>query len=94
MLERLTSDKHSNLLGQFLSYEENEVLWIRTLAIGLTEAIILARDKDSSLLVLSVSVKEKSFVRIKFPQNGTQIFVKGVSWYLSLGPDAIKLFYL
>jgi len=30
-LETLTSDKHSNLLGQFLSYEENEVLWIRTL---------------------------------------------------------------
>ncbi len=30
MLERLTSDKHSNLLGQFLSYEENEVLWICT----------------------------------------------------------------
>ncbi len=28
MLERLTSDKHSNLLGQFLGYEENEVLWI------------------------------------------------------------------
>ncbi len=27
----LTSDKHSNLLDQFLSYEENEVLWIRTL---------------------------------------------------------------
>ncbi len=27
----LTNDKHSNLLGQFLSYEENEVLWIRTL---------------------------------------------------------------
>jgi hypothetical protein len=25
-----TSDKHSNLLGQFLSYEENEVLRIRT----------------------------------------------------------------
>ncbi len=24
--ERLTSDKRSNLLGQFLSYEENEVL--------------------------------------------------------------------
>ncbi len=30
MLERLISDKHSNLLGQFLSYEENEVLWMRT----------------------------------------------------------------
>jgi hypothetical protein len=30
LLERLTSDKPSNLLGQFLSYEENEVLWIRT----------------------------------------------------------------
>ncbi len=29
-LERLTSDKHSNLLGQFLIYEENEVLWIHT----------------------------------------------------------------
>jgi hypothetical protein len=25
-LERLTSYKHSNLLGQLLSYEENEVL--------------------------------------------------------------------
>jgi hypothetical protein len=29
-LERLTNDKRSNLVGQFLSYEENEVLWIRT----------------------------------------------------------------
>ncbi len=27
-LERLTSDKHSNLLCQFQSYKENEVLWI------------------------------------------------------------------
>ncbi len=26
----LASDKHSNLWGQFLSYKENEVLWIRT----------------------------------------------------------------
>ncbi len=26
----LTSDKHSNLLGQLPSYKENEVLWIRT----------------------------------------------------------------
>ncbi len=25
-LERLTNVKHSNLLGQFISYEENEVL--------------------------------------------------------------------
>ncbi len=25
-LERLTSDKHSNLSGQFVSYKENEVL--------------------------------------------------------------------
>ncbi len=30
MLERLASDKQTNLLGQFLSYEENEVFWIRT----------------------------------------------------------------
>ncbi len=30
----LTSDKHSNLLGQFLSYEEREVLWIRTLILN------------------------------------------------------------
>ncbi len=30
-LETLTSDKHSTLLGQFLSYKENEVLWIRTI---------------------------------------------------------------
>ncbi len=31
MLERFTSAKHSNLFGQFISYEENEVLWIRTM---------------------------------------------------------------
>ncbi len=30
-LEMLTSDKHSTLLGQFQSYEENEALLIRTL---------------------------------------------------------------
>ncbi len=29
MLERLATEKHSGLLGPFLSYEENEVLWIR-----------------------------------------------------------------
>jgi hypothetical protein len=27
-LETLASDKQSNLLGPFVSYEENEVLWI------------------------------------------------------------------
>jgi hypothetical protein len=27
-LERLARDKHSSLLGPFVSYEENEVLWI------------------------------------------------------------------
>jgi hypothetical protein len=30
MLERLTNAKHSNLLSQFVNFEENEVLWIRT----------------------------------------------------------------
>ncbi len=30
-LETHTSDKCSNLLGQFLSYEKNKVLWIRIL---------------------------------------------------------------
>ncbi len=30
-LERLDHDKSSSLLGLFLSYEENEVLWILTL---------------------------------------------------------------
>jgi len=29
-LEGFTSAKHSNLLGQLLSYEEIEVLWIHT----------------------------------------------------------------
>jgi len=29
--ERLVSDKNSNLLGLVLSYEENKVLWVRTL---------------------------------------------------------------
>jgi hypothetical protein len=31
MLERLDSNKHSNLLGLFVSYDENEVLWMRSL---------------------------------------------------------------
>jgi hypothetical protein len=30
-LERLTNVKHSKFLIQFRSYEENEVMWIRTL---------------------------------------------------------------
>jgi hypothetical protein len=30
-IPRLTSVKHSNLLGQFLSYQENEVLLMHTL---------------------------------------------------------------
>ncbi len=29
-LEMLARNKHSSLLGQFVSYEENKVLWIRT----------------------------------------------------------------
>jgi len=31
-MEMITNDKHSNLLGKFPSYEENEVSWIRTQA--------------------------------------------------------------
>ncbi len=34
-LEMLTSEKHSNLLGQLQSCKENEVLWIRTLNVWL-----------------------------------------------------------
>ncbi len=30
LAETLVSEKHSSLLGPFVSYEENEVLWIRT----------------------------------------------------------------
>ncbi len=33
-LEKLTNDKHYNLLGQFLSSKENEILWISTDAPG------------------------------------------------------------
>jgi hypothetical protein len=32
-LERLASDKQSNLLGQSVSYKENEVLWIQPLGL-------------------------------------------------------------
>jgi hypothetical protein len=28
MMERFTTQKHSSLLDQFVSYDENEVLWI------------------------------------------------------------------
>jgi hypothetical protein len=30
-MERIANDKHSSLLGLFVSYEENEALWIRPL---------------------------------------------------------------
>jgi hypothetical protein len=36
-LERLARDKDSSLLGPFVSYEENEVLGIRTLEPTLNE---------------------------------------------------------
>ncbi len=50
-LERLTNVKRSNLLSQFLSYKENEVLWIRTLAsLGKDCPEKLAREKHSSLV--------------------------------------------
>ncbi len=39
-LERLTSDKQANLLGQFLSYEENEVFWICTMISRDSQAFI------------------------------------------------------
>jgi hypothetical protein len=35
-VEMHTSAKHSNLLGQFVSYKENEVLWLRLQATGHT----------------------------------------------------------
>jgi hypothetical protein len=35
MLETLASDKYSSLLGPFLTYEENEELWIRNLCLAL-----------------------------------------------------------
>ncbi len=31
MLERLANDKHSSLLGQFIGYEENQVLYLKPL---------------------------------------------------------------
>ncbi len=34
---RLAMDKHSSLLGQFLTYEENKMLWIPAQEIDLKE---------------------------------------------------------
>jgi hypothetical protein len=53
MLERVTSAKHSNVLGQFIGYEENEVLWIRTLVtkILLVNWIELAREEEEMSLI-------------------------------------------
>jgi hypothetical protein len=45
-LETLTSDKCSNLLEQFLSYEENEVLWIRTL---ISKLAILNKKRNNEI---------------------------------------------
>ncbi len=58
----LVREKHSSLLDQFLSYEKNEVLWIRTqepTLDGEYQTEKLGCDKPSSLFCPTVSDKEK-----------------------------------
>jgi len=44
-LEMLANEKHSSLLGQFLSYEENEELWICTVGSILTKGLYTSYDQ-------------------------------------------------
>jgi hypothetical protein len=52
MLKRLARDKHSILLGSFLSCEENEVSWIRHQALHILhkDVNVLEAKKHTSLL--------------------------------------------
>ncbi len=60
-MERLAGDKQSNLLCQFVSYEENEVLWMRALDSMSTRVYRLAKQEHSSLFVRSMSCEEDKF---------------------------------
>ncbi len=66
-LERLTRDKHFSILGLLVSYEENEVLWIRTLELYLQHLIFFitykAAQKDKVLpnTQLEKFAREKRF---------------------------------
>jgi hypothetical protein len=53
-LERLARDKHSSLLGRYISYEENEVVEL------------FSNDKRPSLPPKSSNHSEKSFLNIVF----------------------------
>ncbi len=60
-LEKLSIYKHSSLLGPFVSYKENEELWIQALA-----PERLAKDKHSSLFWNFVNDEgEKFFLRFE-----------------------------
>ncbi len=63
MLERLTSDKWANLLGQFLSYKENEVLWISTLMCQYCVTCYYYFSKDFFLPSLIFVSKAVSYLR-------------------------------
>ncbi len=53
-LERLVSNKHSNLLGLFISYDENEVLWILSQNNKTQQAPFVVCRKIWKLFMLSV----------------------------------------
>jgi hypothetical protein len=96
MLERLTSDKHSNLLGQFLSYEKNEALWIRTQIPNFNFLFLNSLGIESSnigyLLVLSncdvgyfifhhcFHIMSPKFLKFKRVQNIAEKFQKLWKW--------------
>ncbi len=67
MLKRLASNKYSNLLGVFVSYDENKVLWIHPLVPTLhrkykTWRNVLASDEDSGLIMIKCELLEQNEV--------------------------------
>ncbi len=53
-LNRLSSEKHSSLLGAFVSFKQNEVLWIRPKVFHVVREI-LKLTVDKALLLLELS---------------------------------------
>ncbi len=77
-LEKLARDKHSSLLGPFIGYEENELLWVRPQDLFITLHFItnlymgpitslekLSRDKHSNLLEPFIGYEENEVLWIQ-----------------------------
>ncbi len=53
-LEKLAKGKHSSLLGPFVCYKENKVLWIQTCGLYYKSFTIIIYNRNDSVIVRPV----------------------------------------